>query len=298
MQNFETPREIHWDLLYTGVITFLLTLLIYSFPPLNWLNAIRLLLGLPFVLYLPGYWFIGILFPQRDDLDTWERIGLSLALSVAWVSILALILDRLPWGIQLGSILVGEQLFIFIFMGITLIRRIRLSPETVYLPEPIRPRKWWQTQPKRDQSMYLVLFGILGLAMIAVSWIFLTPSPASFLTEFYILGPEGLAENFPREAAVGEQLSVTMGIKNQEGEDHNYHIEVWAEDALDQSKRSQVGGLSQFTLSAGQEIEFPIRWAMPWAGDDQIVNFLLYIDDQPEPYRNVRLWLNVTEAGN
>jgi uncharacterized membrane protein len=34
---------------------------------------------------------------------------------------------------------------------------------------------------------------------------------------------------------------------------------------------------------------------MPVAGDDQQVQFLLYIDDQSEPYRQLRLWLNVLE---
>jgi uncharacterized membrane protein len=296
MQNNDTPRAIQWDLIYTGIITFLITLQIYLFPPLNWLNALRLALGLPFVLFLPGYWFIGTLFPQRDDLDTWERIGLSLALSVAWISILALILDRLPWGLQLWTILFGEQLFIFFFMGITLARRVRLSPKIAYIPKPIRARKWWQAQLKQDQRMYLTLLGIVSLALIAVSWVFLVPSPASFITEFYILGPDGLAENFPREAAIGDMLTVTMGITNKEGEDHEYYIEVWEEDPLDENHRSQVGDLSKFTLQSGQNIEFPIHWSMLWAGDDQIVDFLLFIDNQPEPYRNIRLWLNVTEA--
>ena len=33
-------------------------------------GGIRLLLGLPFVLYIPGYLLQGIFFPHQDDLDT------------------------------------------------------------------------------------------------------------------------------------------------------------------------------------------------------------------------------------
>jgi uncharacterized membrane protein len=34
---------------------------------------------------------------------------------------------------------------------------------------------------------------------------------------------------------------------------------------------------------------------MPWAGDDQVVELLLFDGDGAEPYRSLRLWLNVTE---
>ena len=36
-----------------------------------------------------------------------------------------------------------------------------------------------------------------------------------------------------------------------------------------------------------------ITWSMPWEGDDQIVEFWLFIDNEPQPDRQLRLWLNV-----
>jgi uncharacterized membrane protein len=163
----------------------------------------------------------------------------------------------------------------------------------VYIPEIKRPRVWWNSQTRSIRLTYIVVVIVLGLAIVAVAYVFLTPSPAEFMTEFYILGPEGLAENYPREAAVGETLTVTMGITNREMEDHIYHIEVWVEDPLEENQRERTGSIQQFTLPVGKTVEFPIQWYMPWSGEDQIVEFLLFIDDESEPYRKLRLWLNV-----
>ena len=74
------PKDIDLDLDLALVI--LLTLLCIPFvliPPLNE-SPIRVVLGLPIVLFLPGYALIATLFPRKDDLDGIERIALSFGL--------------------------------------------------------------------------------------------------------------------------------------------------------------------------------------------------------------------------
>jgi uncharacterized membrane protein len=114
------------------------------------------------------------------------------------------------------------------------------------------------------------------------------------MTEFYMLGPEGLAENFPRQAAPGEQLSLTMGLSNKERESMTYRVEIWAIDPSN-DRREKVGESLPITLQPGESIEWPLSWSMPWPGDDQQVQFLLFHDDDSDPYRQLRLWLNVTD---
>ena len=46
-------------------------------------TPIRIILGLPLVLFLPGYALIATLFPRKDDFDGIERIALSFGLSIA-----------------------------------------------------------------------------------------------------------------------------------------------------------------------------------------------------------------------
>jgi uncharacterized membrane protein len=260
---------------------------------LSWLNPLRWVLGLAFVLFLPGYWLVNALFPGREDIDGIERVGLSLGLSVAWVSILALILDSLPWGLRLWPILGGELASITLFMSVALFRRLRLPVGDAFLPPPLQPRAWWNSLSPADRRIYKIIAGVLALALLAVAWVFLVPSPAEFMTEFYILGPEGLAENYPREPAVGEPLSVTLGLTNLERADYNYRVEVWAVDPWESGRRQLVGQIQPFTLPVGGTFEYPITWSMPWVGDDQQVEFLLFMDDQTEPYRQLRLWLDV-----
>jgi len=73
-------RKIPPDL----ALAILLTLLSIPFiliPPFNG-TPIRIILGLPLVLFLPGYALIATLFPRKDDLDGIERIALSFGLSI------------------------------------------------------------------------------------------------------------------------------------------------------------------------------------------------------------------------
>ncbi|MGB3904769.1 MAG: DUF1616 domain-containing protein, partial [Anaerolineae bacterium] len=136
------------------------------------------------------------------------------------------------------------------------------------------------------------LFGILGLALltaaIAATVIIVTPKPGEKLTEFYILGAEGLAESFPREAIAGEVLTVTMGIGNHEGVAAQYRIEV-----LDATGR--IGQLEPVTLQADESGEWQLAFAPREVGADVRVDFLLYRDEESEPYRSLRLWISVQE---
>jgi len=63
----------------------------------------RMVLGTFFVLLMPGYTLVRALFPARKP-DTVERIGLSIGMSIALVSLDAFILNFTPWKITLSSI--------------------------------------------------------------------------------------------------------------------------------------------------------------------------------------------------
>ena len=176
---------------------------------------LRLGLGLVYVLFAPGYALQAALFPRAADLDGPERLALSFGLSVAVVPPMALLLDALPWGIRLWPIIAAEGTFLVLSSLVALNRRGRLHvQDRPAMAWELDPAAWWADQDRTTRA----LFGILGLALltaaIAATVIIVTPKPGEKLTEFYILGAEGLAESFPREAIAGEVLSVTMGIGN------------------------------------------------------------------------------------
>ena len=75
---------------------------------------VRYVLGIIFVLWLPGYTFMKALFPKQlpiktseKDMDLIERTALSIGMSLALVPIVGLMLNYTPWGISLTPIVLS-----------------------------------------------------------------------------------------------------------------------------------------------------------------------------------------------
>jgi uncharacterized membrane protein len=248
---------------------------------------VRLLLGFGYVLIVPGYALQAALFPREDDLDGVERVGLSLGLSVAVVPVLALILDRLPWGLRLWPIALSEVGATLIFAAIALWRRGRLPAGEAFVPKLTwRPRPWWRALPPTEKRVFTFTGAALLLAALSLVWVFAVPSPDEFFTEFYILGSEGLAENYPREVVAGQPVTITAGITNRERTDGRYGILAQVDDQV-------VGQAGPFDVPAGSSWEGDLTFTLPDPGDDQRVTFLLLREGSDFPYRELRLWLNV-----
>jgi uncharacterized membrane protein len=85
-------------------LTGISTLAVYAVPNLFPLSVLRWVFG-SFLLCLPGYTTIKLLFPY-SELRFYERLALSLVLSLAIIPILGFILNFTPWGIRFIPILV------------------------------------------------------------------------------------------------------------------------------------------------------------------------------------------------
>ena len=90
---------------------------------------IRYVLGMIFVLWLPGYAFIKALFPTQvpiklptETLDAIERIALSAGMSLALVPIVGLLLNYTPWGIRLTPIVLSLLALTIVFSTAAIIR--------------------------------------------------------------------------------------------------------------------------------------------------------------------------------
>lgn len=271
-----------------------LLIMVATSDVLHFLIPLRWVLGLAFVLFVPGYCLTEALFPQAEDLDSIARGGLSFGLSVATIPVLVLILNILPWGIHPWPILFGVYSEIAVFISVAIWRRLRLASPVIDTPKPTWHLKpWWQSLSPGERPIFLLIAGTLSLVTIWIGWMLLFPSPEIFTTEFFILGKAGLAEGYPREATVGDPLTVTMGITNREQSARSYRVEVWASDSWNPDRRALVSQVGPMTVQPGQDLEQPVTWRMPVAGNDQQVEFLLFTGDNPQPYRRLRLLLNV-----
>jgi uncharacterized membrane protein len=271
-----------------GLSLFLLALILLGPPGLPLpLQILRAVLGLGYALFAPGYCLQAAAFPSRSDLDGIERLALSFGLSLAIIPALALILDRLPWRINLQSVSIALFIVILLFSTIALLRRNRLPAADRYLPlNELSIVAGWRSLERSYRVAYILIavvmliFGLTAVSIIA------SPKPAERMTEFYLLGSEGKAELYPREGTAGQPLSVTLGIRNLEGAAAVYRVEARDGQGL-------IGVAGPFLLEQGQGSESPIAFTPLETGDDVEVSFLLYRDNQAEPYRTLRLYLDV-----
>ena len=81
----------------------------------------RYALGAIFVLFLPGYSLIKALFPTKE-IDSIERISLSIGMSLALVSITGLILNYTSWGIRTAPITLSLLALTIVFATAGIIR--------------------------------------------------------------------------------------------------------------------------------------------------------------------------------
>jgi len=259
------------------------------------LRPFRILLGVVYVLYMPGYALTSVLFPQSHDLDGVERIGLHLGLSVAWVPLLALLLNGLPGGIGLTSVLLGELGSVLLFSGIAIWRRQQLRSGAAAALE-WQPRQWWHRFSPREQRLWGAAAVLVLGVFVATILTFTVPAKEEQTTAFYMLGASGLAEGFVRETAVLTDTAVTIGIANHERVAQTYRVEVWVVDAWTDTQ-TQVQTISEIVLAPGDKVEQPLTWQMAVPGDNQRVDILLFSSHSGDvkPYRQLRLWINVTE---
>ena len=107
-------------------------------------------------------------------------------------------------------------------------------------------------------------------------------------TEFYILGSEGKATDYPEELKVGEEGTVTVGIINRENEVVRYRLEVRIDGVINNEK-------GPVDLVHDEKWEEIIGFTPGRDGDNQQVQFLLYKNRQSEFYLELHLWIDVEE---
>ncbi|HEX5415070.1 MAG TPA: DUF1616 domain-containing protein [Chloroflexota bacterium] len=265
-----------------------LLLLLVGLAPSAWyLQAPRVLLGLVWTLYVPGYVLVALLFPRADDLDGPERAALSFALSWAVIPPLALLLDKLPWGLRLWPMVLSLAVFTVAGAAGAGLRRARLPREERAAGAARNSlNAWWAARSGKAR---------LGVCALAIGFVALTTSALVFAvfpgqedraTAFYLLGPQGLAEDYPRTARVGQPVTVTVGIANDEASQTAFRVEA-REDGR------PIGEAGPIAVEPGAVAERPFRFTPASADPDDEVTFTLYRGQETIPYRTLRLWLDV-----
>lgn len=210
------------------ILCMLCSVILVPFAILDTGGTIRIILSLPFVLFFPGYMLIFALFPHKKTdrgIDFIERIGLSIGLSIMIVPLIGLGLNFTQVGINLVPLL--SLIFIFIF-GIGIIgifRWFRTNPNKRFIISiDISISK---SGNKIDKTLNILLIITIVIAVSSLIYVVITPKTGEQFTEFYILGSDGIADNYPRYVQVGESAEGIVGIINHEYKTVDYTVEIW-----------------------------------------------------------------------
>lgn len=289
-----TPERARWqprmrvggtvaDIAAAVGLTLATTLIVLLAP---FAGPARIGLSLAFVLFLPGYVLVAALYPRKDDLDLAERLALSLGLSIAVVPLIGLGLNYSPWGIRLNPTLAFVTLFIVLVAGVAAYRRLALPPDqAMMIPLNLALPKWPRLHMAERFLGLLLLVALAGLGTGA--YLLATSSTGSGgVTEFYVLGPDGRAEGYPKTIDVGDEFTLILGVVNREGEKADYRIQATIAGRL-------AASLDGLHLANNEKWESPLALTATQPGSNLKVEFVLYKGNDGAPYRTLHLWLDV-----
>jgi uncharacterized membrane protein len=290
---------------------------------LPWVSEtpLRVVFGLPFVLFIPGYAFIAALFPEagesptevevdredgdeldvddaaseRSGIDGIERVALSFGLSIAIVPLIGLVLNFTPWGIRLVPIMVSVSLFT---LGATVVaarRRWALDPEEQFV---VPWREWLQAgrtelfepETRTDGALNVLLAASVILAVASVGYAVAVPKDGEAFTEFYILTEtddgELVADDYPTEFTQGESRSLVVGIGNQEHQPTNYTVVIALQEVRIENNSSTVleeSELRRFRTQVGHNETWHLQHNVTptMTGERLRLTYLLYTGEVP-----------------
>lgn len=252
---------------------------------------IRTLLGIPVVLFIPGYVLVAALFSKKSDLETVERIALSFGLSIAVVPLLGLVLN-FTFGIRLIPILATLCIYTIALVFIAEYRRRKLSEDerfevgfnkiySIINNEINTPKS------KLDKILTVILIFTAVIAIGMIYFVITTPKIGERFTEFYVLDSAGKADNYQTSLTLGNNTTYLVGVSNHEYSVVNYTVQVALNKSILTSKNTM--------LSHNQTWEENVSIVPNKEGTDMKLEFWLFKENNfTEPYRKLHLWVNST----
>lgn len=295
----KTHKKIPSDLLI--VLVWTIMTFIFVITPVLHNSIIRTILGIPMVLFIPGYVLIAALFLKKNDLESVERIALSFGLSIAVVPLLGLALN-FTFGIRLIPILVTLCLYTILLTVVAKYRREKLPEDERFsisfsktyknIVDDVKPKG------KTDTILTIILIITVVVAIGMIYYVITTPKIGERFTEFYVLDTNGKADNYQTQLNLSSDLdsdaTYLIGVSNHEYGVVNYTMRVVLDNAMLSTR--------EIVLDHNQtwEQNVTIRPSKAWSGiiptgTNLKLEFLLFKENNfTEPYRKLHLWVNST----
>jgi len=296
------------DDLIVAVVTSILLIFIIELAPDS---PIRTLVGLFFILLLPGYVSVSALFPHKGNVDAVERIALGLGLSIAVYSLLGLTLYYVFSGIYLNMLEFTLTGYVIVVAFIAWERRMKLPEDERFVIDLDIDL----SAKSLDWADRLLVVGIVIAASVSLIMLSLTlsaPIQRDYFTEIGLLGTTGMIGGYPMDLTAGEGGALNVSVGSHEGVEKNYSLVVllqpenntgsnithWRSGNPFTGVQPLEEGLAMaynFTLQPSEYLNQTLHFSAAQNGTYKL-RFMLFIEGQElsgQPYREAWLWINI-----
>ena len=291
----------------------------YSWP--------RSLVGMVFVLVLPGYALVSALFPGRPtgtrshpvsasaySPGTIERFGLSFGFSLALLPILAVAHGLLGIPFETATVAASVTVLVVALSVVGILRRAALSPSDRYSPPSLlgygaRTRDWLAAGTATDTVLSAVLAVTVLLAVGSLAFGLTGPTQGESYTSVSLVTETSdgdyVASGYPTNFTAGEGRSLTLEVENHYEEPADYTAVV----ELQRVDRNGTGGVAVTERERVQTLESQVPANETWTathqvepsmtGEDLRLAYFVYRGDAPETPTaenaegHVHLWVTV-----
>lgn len=307
----ENERVPEADLLATVASVVLVALVVFT--PVGGWRPIAVLVGLPFVLLVPGYALVSAVFPRAGEVTpgtgtntSWSaRLGLSVAGSVIAIAVVGGLLDFTVWGFQRTAVVTGLSVWTLVATIVAWYRRRRI-------PVADQAGVDLDTLGSRVRSVtigegvvgVLLLLVALGAVAGAVGVVVDESTGTASVTEFYILGEdesgELVAGSYPSNVTVDEPTTVGIGVGTTRSAFDGHVVTSLERVTVDgdtvRIEESRELGRFDVRVPAG-ETTVSRRTVRPsMIGEQLRLTARLYRDGSDTVVRRVHVWISVRPA--
>ena len=252
-----------------------------------------LTLMLFFVIFTLEYILIGAIARKDYQWDLVRRIFISLVMGIVLVVFFRIMEQLTSILLIYPPIVLALSVFAISIILFLQFRRRRASKIDLSISEKENTTLDSIKMPKVpgsriDKILTVILIISIIVAIGMTVYVIVTPKEGEKFTEFYILGMNGTASEYPTEVMAGEVAGVIIGVVNHEYSNRTYSLKVKINETV-------VGERSIY-LMHNETWEEPFEFNLNETGEDQKLEFLLYIQGVDEVYRSLHLWVDVTES--
>lgn len=219
------------------ILCMLYSLILLPMSLLDIGGILRIVLGLPFILFIPGYLLIFVLFPARktdEGITVIERIALSFGISMAVVALIEFALNYTSGRTQSESGPISIFVFVIGIGAISLYRWFKTAPDerfTVSIDlSLLKSIGKLKSKSKLDKTLIIILIASIIITAALFIYVMATPRTGEKFTAIYLLGPDGTITNYPMTLSAGENATIIIGVTNHEYRTIDYTIEIWLID--------------------------------------------------------------------